>query len=140
MGEEGWSVGIDDGARSYMHLADLIDPECWARTVEDNLAMIERNRELEAELAGLEGKVGMNGETCATCDSFERCFSSGRELRCGSAARGGEPHVGRERPRVDILGDIRVHRGGGPALRKMEGEGRWLATSTTRSAGTCRPA
>lgn len=56
MGEEGWSVGIDDGARSYMHLADLIDPKCWARTVEDNLAMIERNRELEAELAGLKGR------------------------------------------------------------------------------------
>lgn len=56
MGEEGWSVGIDDGARSYMHLADLIDPECWTRTVEDNLAMIERNRELEAELAGLKGR------------------------------------------------------------------------------------
>lgn len=57
MGEEGWSVGIDGGARSYMHLADLIDPECWARTVEDNLAMIERNRQLESELASLKGRT-----------------------------------------------------------------------------------
>lgn len=40
----------------FSKLADLIDPECWTRTVEDNLAMIERNRELEAELAGLKGR------------------------------------------------------------------------------------
>lgn len=48
--------GGDDAAASYARLADLIDPECWARTVEDNLAMIERDRELEAELARLKGR------------------------------------------------------------------------------------
>lgn len=57
MGEDGWSLGIHDSAERYMHLADLIDPECWARTVEDNLAMIERNRELESELASLKGRT-----------------------------------------------------------------------------------
>lgn len=48
-----WEVSSHDAA---LRLADLIDPECWERTVEDYLAMIERNRELESELARLKGR------------------------------------------------------------------------------------
>ncbi len=81
MGEEGWSVGIDDGARSYMHLADLIDPKCWARTVEDNLAMIERNRELRCGICrerwsrmwDANGRVDILGASVCTVEEGQRC-------------------------------------------------------------------
>lgn len=45
----------------------------------------------------------MNGETCATCDSFERCFSSGRELSCG-ICRERWSRMWDANGRVDILG------------------------------------
>lgn len=37
-------------------LADLISPEAWEMTVRDNERLIERNRELESELARLKAK------------------------------------------------------------------------------------
>lgn len=39
-------------------LADLIDPTAHERTVADNLALIDRNRELECELAKEKAKIG----------------------------------------------------------------------------------
>lgn len=39
-------------------LADLIDPTAHERTVADNLALIDRNRELECELATCKAKLG----------------------------------------------------------------------------------
>ena len=44
---------------AFLHrLADLIDPTAHERTVADNLALIDRNRELECELAALKAKLG----------------------------------------------------------------------------------
>lgn len=48
-----------DPDAAFLHrLADLIDPTEHERTVADNLALIDRNRELEIELAALKAKLG----------------------------------------------------------------------------------
>ena len=48
----------DPDAAFLNRLADLIDPTAHERTVADNLALIDRNRELEIELAALKAKLG----------------------------------------------------------------------------------
>ena len=57
-GDWRYSYSAGDGARSYMRLADLIDPTEHERTVADNLRIIDRNRELECELASCKAKLG----------------------------------------------------------------------------------
>ena len=52
-----YSYSAGDGARSYMRLADLIDPTEHERTVADNLRIIDSNRELECELAQVKREV-----------------------------------------------------------------------------------
>lgn len=49
----------DPDAAFLNRLADLIDPTAHERTVADNLALIERNRELECELAKLKRELKM---------------------------------------------------------------------------------
>lgn len=49
----------DPDAAFLNRLADLIDPTAHERTVADNLALIERNRELECELASCKTKLGL---------------------------------------------------------------------------------
>lgn len=48
----------DPDAAFLNRLADLIDPTAHERTVADNLALIDRNRELERELASCKAKLG----------------------------------------------------------------------------------
>lgn len=48
----------DPDAAFLNRLADLIDPTAHECTVADNLALIERNRELECELASCKAKLG----------------------------------------------------------------------------------
>lgn len=47
----------DPDAAFLNRLADLIDPTAHERTAADNLALIERNRELECELAQVKREV-----------------------------------------------------------------------------------
>ena len=49
----------DPDAAFLNRLADLIDPTAHERTVADNLALIDRNRELECELARLKRELKM---------------------------------------------------------------------------------
>jgi hypothetical protein len=51
-------VGYMDWEHICARLADLIDPTAHERTVADNLALIERNRELGCELAACKAKLG----------------------------------------------------------------------------------
>ena len=54
-------VGFEDYHDFYVvleKLADLIDPTAHERTVADNLALIDRNRELECELKACKAKLG----------------------------------------------------------------------------------
>lgn len=51
--------GMDDTDQLFARLADLIDPTAHERTVADNLALIDRNRELERELARLKRELKM---------------------------------------------------------------------------------
>ena len=48
----------DPDAAFLNRLADLIDPAEHERTVADNLKIIDRNRELEIELAACKAKLG----------------------------------------------------------------------------------
>ena len=48
----------DPDAAFLNRLADLIDPTAHECTVADNLALIERNRELERELKACKAKLG----------------------------------------------------------------------------------
>lgn len=48
----------DPDAAFLNRLADLIDPTAHERTVADNFALIDRNRELEIELAACKAKLG----------------------------------------------------------------------------------
>lgn len=48
----------DPDAAFLNRLADLIDPTAHERTVVDNLRIIDRNRELEYELASCKAKLG----------------------------------------------------------------------------------
>lgn len=48
----------DHDAAFLNRLADLIDPTEHERTVADNLALIDRNRELECELKACKAKLG----------------------------------------------------------------------------------
>lgn len=57
-GDWRYSYSAGDGARSYMRLADLIDPTEHERTVADNRRIIDRNRELECELKACKAKLG----------------------------------------------------------------------------------
>lgn len=53
----------DPDAEFLNRLADLIDPTAHERTVADNLRIIDRNRELECELAQVKREVaGLKGE------------------------------------------------------------------------------
>lgn len=52
----------DPDAAFLNRLADLIDPTAHERTAADNLALIERNRELECELASCKAKLGRVSE------------------------------------------------------------------------------
>lgn len=48
-----------DPDAAFLHrLADLIDPTEHERTVADNLALMDRNRQLEIELAACKAKLG----------------------------------------------------------------------------------
>ena len=50
---------VEEHDAAYVNrLADLIDPTEHEHTVADNLALIDRNRELECELAALKAKLG----------------------------------------------------------------------------------
>ena len=49
----------DPDAAFLNRLADLIDPTAHERTVADNLRIIDRNRELECELARLKRELKM---------------------------------------------------------------------------------
>lgn len=51
-------VGYMDWEHICARLADLIDPTEHERTVADNLALIDLNRELERELASCKAKLG----------------------------------------------------------------------------------
>lgn len=48
----------DPDAAFMNRLADLIDPTAHERTVADNLVLLDRNRELERELASCKAKLG----------------------------------------------------------------------------------
>lgn len=50
-------VGYMDWEHICARLADLIDPTAHERTVADNLRIIDRNRELECELAQVKREV-----------------------------------------------------------------------------------
>lgn len=51
-------VGYMDWEHICARLADLIDPTAHERTVADNLALLDRNRDLECELASCKAKLG----------------------------------------------------------------------------------
>lgn len=51
-------VGYMDWEHICARLADLIDPTEHERTVADNLALLDRNRDLECELASCKAKLG----------------------------------------------------------------------------------
>ena len=54
-----WEPESRDRDAAFLNrLADLIDPTEHERTVADNLALIDRNRELECELARAKRKLG----------------------------------------------------------------------------------
>ena len=54
-----WEPESKDRDSAFLNrLADLIDPTEHERTVADNLKIIDRNRELEIELAALKAKLG----------------------------------------------------------------------------------
>lgn len=55
----------DPDAAFLNRLADLIDPTAHERTVVDNLRIIDRNRELERELASCKAKLGRVSEIAA---------------------------------------------------------------------------
>lgn len=65
----------DDGAwyetAGVRRLADLISLDVAELTVRDNLALIERNRQLECELARLKSQIG--GAHAAFCDFVCEC-------------------------------------------------------------------
>lgn len=65
----------DDGywyeAAGVRRLADLISLDVAELTVRDNLALIERNRQLECELARLKSQIG--GAHAAFCDFVREC-------------------------------------------------------------------
>lgn len=58
IGALAYDIGCEtrDPADVMSRLADLISPEAWEMTVKDNERLIERNRELESELARLKTK------------------------------------------------------------------------------------
>ena len=66
MGQDGFGSFQDIAAR----LADLIDPVEHERTVADNLALIDRNRELECELVRVKRKLERTRS--ASCIDHER--------------------------------------------------------------------
>lgn len=76
-GEVEYVLGLvtDDGAwyeaAGVRRLADLISLDVAELTVRDNLALIERNRQLECELARLKSQIG--GAHAAFCDFVREC-------------------------------------------------------------------
>lgn len=105
----------DPDAAFLDRLADLIDPTAHERTVADNLALIDRNRELECELAALKAKLGGGGA--------HRGLVQGP---CPGDKRGrGRPRDTGQRPRADarlLQGGRRDSRG--PAMNAREVAGR----------------
>lgn len=62
----------DPDAAFLNRLADLIDPTAHERTVADNLALLDRNRELECELASCKAKLGRVSEIAESLRSSAR--------------------------------------------------------------------
>lgn len=80
----------DPDAAFLDRLADLIDPTAHERTVADNLALIDRNRELECELAALKAKLGAAERIAGSCRDRARAISEGagdREIRGSDLGR-----------------------------------------------------
>lgn len=82
------ALGCPGRAVAVLYLVDLIDPTEHERTIADNLALIDRNRELECELAALKAKLGGGGPARRSA----RRRGRRRDVGGGAARRPRAPH------------------------------------------------
>lgn len=52
------ALGVNSRDAAMLRLADLIEPTGREQVIADNLALIDRNRDLECELASLKARLG----------------------------------------------------------------------------------
>ena len=69
---------VPDGESLFTVFADLIDPPDHDQVIANNLALIDRNRELERELAACKARLGAASRVADACRERARAICDGR--------------------------------------------------------------